>query len=274
MTSHRPLAVCDLDGVVWLGDQPIPGAGDAVAGLREGGCDVLFLTNNSSLTRDDVIAKLARAGVEGDRDEVLTSAMAAAAAAVSMLPRGAAVLAWSGTGVKEALEQVGFAVDPPGGADVDAVVVGWHRSFDFDELSRAAAAVRAGALFIATNRDATYPTPDGLLPGSGALVAAVATAAGREPDTVAGKPEPTTVELVRERARSESGFVVGDRRSSDGVLAERLGWPFLLVESEVTGTEETVGADPFGVYPRFDDAARALIEALDQDHSDGPTARG
>ena len=104
--------------------------------------------------------------------------------------------------------------------------------------------MRAGARFVATNVDPTYPVPGGLEPGAGALVAAVATAAARDPE-VAGKPEVATVELVRERFGSV-GVVVGDRPSTDGALAHALGWPFALVLSGVAGPgrEEPVPEPP------------------------------
>jgi ribonucleotide monophosphatase NagD (HAD superfamily) len=130
----------------------------------------------------------------------------------------------------EALQAKGFEVVDTGPAD--AVVVGWHRTFDFERLDRASAAIRAGARFVATNMDATYPAPDGLLPGNGSLVAAVATAAGRRPE-VAGKPEAPTVALVRHRF-GERGVIAGDRPSTDGALAAALGWPFALVVSSAT----------------------------------------
>ena len=122
---------------------------------------------------------------------------------------------------------------------VDAVVVGFHRDFDFDGLTRAADAARAGALFVATNLDPTYPIAGGVVPGAGALVAAVSTAAGRVAE-VAGKPEMPMVDLVRSRY-GKPGVVVGDRPSTDGAFAVALGWPFALVMSGVAGS---AGGEP------------------------------
>jgi 4-nitrophenyl phosphatase len=143
------------------------------------------------------------------------------------------------------------------------VVVGWHRHFDFDRLDRASRAIRAGARFVATNTDATYPAPDGLLPGNGSLVAAVATASGRRPE-VAGKPEAPTVAMVRRRC-GDRGVVVGDRPSTDGALATALGWPFALVVSEATVSEEEI-EDP-GTAVRaasLAEAAGPIIESLNR----------
>ncbi len=156
---------------------------------------------------------------------MLTSAVAAGALLAAELPAGARVLACAGPGVVEALESVGLTAvrEPP----AEAVVVGFHRDFDYAGLERAARALREGARFVATNMDATYPTGDGgLIPGAGSLVAAVATASGRTPE-VAGKPEPPTVALVHERLGTR-GVMVGDRPSTDGAMADALGWPFAL----------------------------------------------
>jgi 4-nitrophenyl phosphatase len=143
----------------------------------------------------------------------------------------------------------------------EAVVVGWHRTFDFDRLDRASSAIRAGARFVATNLDATYPAPDGLLPGNGSLVAAVATAAGRQPE-VAGKPEPPTVALVRARF-GERGIIAGDRPSTDGALAEALGWPFALVVSAATlDGDEPADYDAAFVGPSLAALADRMVAAL------------
>lgn len=239
--SGRGLVVCDLDGVVWLSQQVLPGAAPALEAWRAAGLEVVFLTNNSSIRVADVVRRLGSAGIEAAEGDVLTSATAAAALLARGLPAGSRVLACAGPGVAEALDRAGFRV--VGSAPCEAVVVGWHTTFDFEALHRASAAVRDGARFVATNLDATYPTADGLLPGNGALVAAVAVAAGAEPE-VAGKPEPPTVDAVRRRAGDRRGVVVGDRPSSDGALARELAWPFALVESRVAATEEGVGPEP------------------------------
>jgi ribonucleotide monophosphatase NagD (HAD superfamily) len=165
------------------------------------------------------------------------------------------VLACAGEGVTEALEAAGYAL--VSGGPADAVVVGWHRDFDFDGLDRASAAVRAGSRFVATNTDPTYPGAGRVLPGAGAIVAAVATAAGRAPE-VAGKPHPATAALVRSRA-GPFGVKVGDRPSTDGAMADALGWPFALVLTGIGGHDpaepvpdpppELVGADLAALVP-------------------------
>jgi HAD superfamily hydrolase (TIGR01450 family) len=226
----------DLDGVLWRGDEPIPGAAEAVARLRETGERVVLLTNNSAPTVADLLARLARMGVAADAHDLLTSAQAAA----TMLAPGSAALACAGPGVREALAARGVRVVEAGPAD--AVVVGWHRDFDFTRLARAADAVRAGARLIGTNEDATLPTPDGLLPGAGAILAAVAYAAGATPE-VAGKPHAPMRRLVAERV-GPVATMVGDRPSTDGALAMALGARFALVLSGVTDAREAAALRP------------------------------
>jgi 4-nitrophenyl phosphatase len=226
------IVCCDLDGVVWRGDDPIPGSADAVAALRAAGLRVAFLTNNSSARVEEYVAKLARVGIDAAPDDVGSSAQAAAALLAGELAPGSAVLACAGPGVVEALTAAGFTTVDEGPAD--AIVVGWHREFDFERLTRAADVARAGARFVATNVDPTYPVSGGLVPGAGALAAAVATASGRQP-VVAGKPEAPMVALVHDRFGA-TGVMVGDRPSTDGALAAALGWPFALVLSGVAGS--------------------------------------
>jgi 4-nitrophenyl phosphatase len=237
--GRSPVVCCDLDGVLWRGDEGIPGAAEGAALLRAAGLRLAFVSNNSSHRVGDVVEKLRGIGVEASGGDVVTSATAAAAMLAPSLERGARVLVCAGPGVEEALVDAGLT--PVGATPADAVVVGFHRGFDFEELDRASSAVRAGARFVATNLDATYPVPGGMLPGSGAIVAAVATASGRRAE-VAGKPEEPMVALVRERF-GRAGVVVGDRPSSDGALAAALGWPFALVLSGVTAPVAPPGGE-------------------------------
>ena len=221
----RKVVCCDLDGVIWRGDEPIVPAAAGVAQLRDAGFRVGFVSNNSSQPVAEVADKLTRFGVPAEPDDVLTSAIAAAGVLARTLAPGARVLACAGPGVVEALADVGLVAVKE--LPVEAVVVGFHRDFDYEELTLASTAVREGARFVATNLDATYPMPGGtMVPGTGSITAAVAVASGHQPE-VAGKPEAPTVALVRERFGTE-GVVVGDRPSSDGALAAALRWPFAL----------------------------------------------
>lgn len=217
--------VFDLDGVIWLGDEPIAGAAQAVGTLLAGGADVLFVTNMSAVAADEVELKLARHGIDG-RGRVVTSADAVA----TLVAPGERVLLCAGPGVRTALEARGAEVVTEGPAD--AVVVGWHREFDYARMTVAARAVWGGARLLATNADSTYPTADGLLPGGGAILASIATATGVTP-VVAGKPHAAIVDLVRGRL-GPNGVMVGDRADTDGAFARALGYRFALVLTGVT----------------------------------------
>lgn len=239
MTTGAPVVCCDLDGVLWRGDDVVPGAPSAIAALHEAGLRVGYLSNNSGATVAEVVAKLARCGVEAAPADVLTSALATAELLGTHVPPGSRVLACAGPGAIQALEDAGYEVVREGPAA--AVVVGFHRDFDFDGLERASRAIREGSRFVATNLDATYPVPGGLLPGAGSIVAAVATASGAQPE-VAGKPYPPAAAMVR-RHLGEHGIMVGDRPSTDGAMADALGWPFALVLSGVTGAVAPPGGE-------------------------------
>ncbi len=226
--------LCDLDGVIWLAHVPIPGSVEAVARLRASGRRMLFVTNNSSAVIADQEAALAAIDVPAAGD-VLTSAVAAAA----LIEEGERVLVCGGPGITEAVlgrGAVPIAGDDPPGVDADAVLVGFHRNFDYERMRIAATAARRGARLIGTNDDATFPTPAGPIPGGGAILAAVSTASGRQP-VVAGKPYPPMAAAVRRvlgDVPAERLLVVGDRGSTDGAFAMTLGCPFALVRSGVT----------------------------------------
>lgn len=234
--------LCDLDGVVWLARRPIPGAARAIERLRSSGRRVLFVTNNSMSVVADQESALAAIGIPADGD-VVTSAQAGA----SLVREGERVLVCGGVGLVEAVSARGATIVSEGPAD--AVVVGLHHDFDYWRLHVASAAVRAGARFVATNDDATFPTPDGFTPGAGALVAAIGVAAGVEP-IIAGKPHRPMAALVAERFgpgfRPERAMVVGDRPSTDGLFARAIGCPFAFVRSGVfaPGDPPDADADP------------------------------
>lgn len=239
--------IVDLDGVVWLAEEPTAGSADAVSRLRLAGVRVVFATNNAAPRLAELLERLSRAGIEAVADDVVTSAQAAA----SMLTPGSSAFPCAEGGVVEALEDRGVRVVD--GPPADAVVVGWTRAFDFDLLADTATLVRQGARFIGTNEDATHPTPTRLLPGSGALLAAVAAAAQTVPE-VAGKPHAPMAELLAQRV-PDTRLVVGDRPSTDGALARRLAVPFALVRSGVTSD----GREPITVQPDLDAADLATL---------------
>ena len=236
----------DLDGVIWSGTEPIAGSAEAVADLRGAGHDVVFVTNNSFSTIAQQESKLGSFGIDAS-GSVITSAQAAA----SLVEPGERALVLGGPGVIEALTarevdlvapaEVAAGAQAVEAERIDAVVVGLDWELDYHRLAAAVQAILAGGRFIATNTDATYPSERGLLPGAGAIVAAVAAATGTAP-IVAGKPEQPCADLVRARYGTV-GVMVGDRPETDGAFAVALGYDFGLVLSGVT-------TDPVGVEPK------------------------
>ncbi len=236
--------VLDLDGVIWLGDAPIPGAAEAVGRLRKAGHSVLFTTNNSVPTVAEYVKKLSKIGIAASHTEIVTSAQAAA----TIVPAGETALVAGGEGLIEALsnkrvEVIGahqFTDHPDGYLDdprrtkVRYVIVGWHSYYGVASVAVAASSVKDGALLIGTNDDASYPTPGLHLPGSGAIISAVSVMSGSEP-VFAGKPHDPIVTLLSPRLSGDD-TVIGDRPSTDGMLARKIGARFGLVLSGVTSS--------------------------------------
>lgn len=246
--------VLDLDGVVWLGDELVPGAPEAVARLRAAGEEVVFCTNNSNQVVAAVEAKLAAFGIPASGD-VLTSAMAAAA----LVEPGERVLICGGPGVVEAVERRGGV--PVGAAPADAVLVGLHLDFDYERMRAATTAVLGGARLLATNDDATFPTSAGPLPGAGAILAGIVVASGAVP-VVAGKPHAPMAELIRARLGGD-GVMVGDRPETDGRFAAVLGYRFALVLTGVTSAPERAEPAPDLVAPDLPSLVDQLLTVPD-----------
>ena len=225
--------------MIWRGSDTIPGAPEAIARLRATGVSLAFVTNSAARTPAEVAEKLAHHGIPDAEPLVITSAMAAA----DMVEPAARVLVIGSVGLRQAMVDRGaLLVD---GEDVDAVALGMTPDFDYAMLTAAMRAIRAGARFIATNDDATFPDANGLLPGNGALVAALETCAEQAPE-IAGKPHEPIARFVRERL-GETGIMVGDRPETDGRFAESLGYDFGLVLSGVV-TPDDLPVEP---TPRF-----------------------
>jgi glycerol-1-phosphatase len=227
------VALLDLDGVVYLSGSPIPGAAEALAKAAASGMRLAFVTNNASRTPSAIAAQLTGLGVPARVDEVITSAQAAARLAAEHLPAGAPVLVVGGMGLRVAVRERGLrpvttAADRPA-----AVIQGYAPDLSYSLLAEGGLAVAAGALFIATNADATLPTPRGRQPGNGSLIQVIATATGRAP-LIAGKPEPPLHAEAVARSGARHPLVVGDRLDTDIESAVRSGTDSLLVLTGVT----------------------------------------
>ena len=233
LASRYDVALLDLDGVVYLGGAPIPGAAEALAKAAASGMRLAFVTNNASRTPSAIAAQLTGLGVAARPGEIITSAQAAARLLAEHLPAGAPVLVVGGMGLRLAVRERGFrpvtvAADHPA-----AVVQGYSPDLSYSLLAEGGLAVAAGALFVASNADSTLPTPRGRQPGNGSLVQVIATATGRSP-LIAGKPElPLHAEAVA-RSGARHPLVVGDRLDTDIESAVRSGADSLLVLTGVT----------------------------------------
>lgn len=277
-TSVGPLAatydaaLLDLDGVVYRGTDPVPHAVSALQSAAKAGLRLTYVTNNASRTPAEVAAILRSVGVDADPAEVATSAQAAARLLAERLAPGAAVLVIGTSGLHQAVIDVGLLPVASAEDGPAAVVQGFSDATTYAMLAEAVLAVRAGAFWVATNRDSTIPTARGLLPGNGALVAAVATATGSTPVT-AGKPErPLHDEAVR-RTGARRPLVVGDRLDTDIDGALGVGADSLLVLTGVTSLLEVL-ALPSGRRPSYVGAdLRSLLEPHPAVEFAGPEAR-
>ncbi len=240
------VALLDLDGVVYIGPEAVPGAADAIARAAGLGLRSVYVTNNASRPPAAVAAHLRDLGVPADTDDVVTSAQLAAGMLAERLPRGSAVLVVGGEGLEVALRAEGLRpvhrLGDAGAGEVAAVVQGFAPTVAWSDLAEGARAVRSGLPWVATNLDRTVPTRHGPAPGNGALVDAVAAAAGKRPDEVAGKPEARAFSGAAGRAGSERPLVVGDRLDTDLEGARASGIPGLLVLTGITGVTELLAA--------------------------------
>lgn len=234
----------DLDGVVWRGEVPVVGAAETVEALRDAGKRVVFVTNNASRSARDYAAKLARMRIPTEPADVVTSAHAVVDHLHELgLERGARVHVFGTAALVQVLRGAGFRTTKDV-SEVEAVVVAWNPQLTFDDLARTCDAARTGVPLVGANRDATYPAEDGLLPGTGAILAAVEVASGRQA-TVVGKPAPYLFRSALDRARTalERTLFIGDRIDSDVAGARAAGLPVALVLTGVTRREDLASGD-------------------------------
>jgi HAD superfamily hydrolase (TIGR01450 family) len=237
------VALLDLDGVVYVGPDAVPGVPKVLAAARAAGMRLGFVTNNASRTPEEVADHLSELGVPAHPSDVITSSQAAATVVVARLGAGARVLPVGGPGVATALRAAGLTLVERAEDQPAAVVQGYGREVGWAQLAEAVVAVRNGARHVATNADATIPSPRGPLPGNGAMVRVVTDVTGQEP-LVTGKPDPAMhAECVR-RTGARRPLVVGDRLDTDIEGARRAGAASLLVLSGVTTPKTLLAADP------------------------------
>jgi HAD superfamily hydrolase (TIGR01450 family) len=242
-SSLFDVALLDLDGVVYVGPDAVPGVPAALATARADGMALGFVTNNAARTPDEVAEHLTELGIPAGPTDVITSSQAAATVVAELAGTGARVLPVGGPGVAAALRAAGLTVVERAEDQPVAVVQGYGREVGWSQLAEAVVAVRAGARHIATNTDATIPSPRGPLPGNGAMVGVVSAITGQRP-LVTGKPDPAMhAECVR-RTGARRPLVVGDRLDTDIEGARRAGAASLLVLTGVTDPGTLLAAPP------------------------------
>ena len=235
----------DLDGCVWLGEEPTQDAVAAVAALRGAGKNVAYVTNDTQLGTEEYVRKLWRLGFQASLEEVVTAGGALQYVLAQRFGGGAAVVIGSDA-LHHHVEAAGLRIvnRTAFASRADVVVVAYHPQFDYDELRDAAQAALRGAYLVGSNRDATFPMPDGLWPGSGAVLAAVETASGRTAVTV-GKPEPALVLTALDRLGPGRALMIGDRVDADLGAAHAAGIDGAIVLTGASDRERAEAArDP------------------------------
>jgi NagD protein len=247
----------DMDGVLVHEEHAVPGADRFVERLRERGIPFLVLTNNSIYTRRDLVARLAASGIQLPEESIWTSALATASFLEQQRPGGSA-FAIGEAGLTTALHDAGYTLTE---RSPDYVVLGETRTYSFERIAQAIRLIVGGARFIATNPDATGPTPDGPLPATGSVAALISRATGVDPYFV-GKPNPLMMRSALNAidAHSETTAMVGDRMDTDVVAGLEAGMHTVLVLTGSTSREE---AERFPYRPsRIVDSVADLVDEL------------
>ncbi|MBM3144110.1 MAG: HAD-IIA family hydrolase [Chloroflexi bacterium] len=234
--------ILDVDGVLWKDEAPIADIPPIFAEIERLGLGVMIATNNSTRTPGQDAERFHSFGVKLEEWQVINSAEATAQYLHKMYPRGGPVYVVGERGLVETLEAKGFTINEQ---EALAVVAGIDRQITYDKINRAAALIRAGAKFIGANPDRTFPTPAGLVPGAGAILAAIEAASYVSP-TIMGKPQPTIFQIALERlgVRPAEALIVGDRLETDIAGGQKAGCPVALVLSGISTREQAQAWQP------------------------------
>lgn len=246
LTTIKALAV-DMDGVLWRGNQPLPGIGRFFEFLHRQNIPYMLVSNNSTKTPAQYQKKLARMDVVINRDSLLTSSLATAAYLQRQFSQNSRVYIVGQDGLFEAVQNAGFSLVPDSGHPADIVVAGLDFFVTYDKLRHATLLIRRGASFVGTNGDKTFPSEEGLLPGAGAVLAAIEAATGVAP-TVVGKPERLMFDIAVEKlgVAPEHVAMVGDRLETDILGGQRVGLKTILV---TTGVDNEDSVTQKGIHP-------------------------
>ena len=224
--------ILDMDGVLWRQSHPIGDLPYIFEQIKKKGWKVALVTNNATLTVQQYLEKLREFGVELQENQIINSPQAVSHYMLRHYPQGSKVFIIGEDGLREEISKHGFQIAEK---EVAAVIVGMDRQLTYDKLCRATINIRSGAAFIATNGDRTFPTPEGLVPGVGAVLALLETASDKKP-IILGKPEPLLYEIAIEHMQSKpmETLVVGDRLETDILGAQKIGLPCAVVLSGVS----------------------------------------
>jgi 4-nitrophenyl phosphatase len=238
-----------MDGVLWRGDEALPGLVPFFEAVRARGLPFALATNNSSKAPADYVRKLERMGVTGvEQHQIVTSGTATASYLQAHYAAGTPIHILGGDGLRQIMTEAGFTLSDH---NARAVVVGLDPHLTYDKLKRAALLIRGGADFIASNEDATIPTPEGLAPGAGSIIAALKAATEQQPIAI-GKPNPPLFKAALRALNTpaERTLMIGDRLNTDIAGAKPLGLRTALVLTGVATREDiiTSGVEPDGVY--------------------------
>ena len=251
----------DMDGVLWRSSQVMPGIPSFFDFLAQHDIPFAFATNNSMTSVAAYVERLRAIGIPARPDQVVTSAVATADYISRRYPASTPLYIIGDDGIRSALTERGFHEDPP---NAQVVVVGLDFAATFDKFKLATLRIRAGADFIGTNGDRTFPLPEGLVPGNGALLALLETATDVAP-VVIGKPERVMFDVTLERLGTapEHTLMIGDRIETDIVGAQRAGWQTALVLTGVTTAEQAAADGRAGaVFDTLETLRRAWEAAL------------
>jgi len=234
----------DLDGVVWVGRELVPGSAETLRRLIEAGKEIVFVTNNPARPPATYAERLRAAGIPVADERVVTAGTVTVQLAVERVGSGGSAFAIGAPGFKETAVAAGLELlDGEAGRSADAVLVSGHRDFDYEELLTATLALQGGAALFATSRDPTLPMPGGAWPGTGAVLAAVETASGLTAE-IGGKPEHHLFDQARALiAGAERVAMVGDRLASDIEGGQRAGLATILVLSGASSREQAESAE-------------------------------
>jgi len=250
--------IIDMDGVLYRGRRALPGAKEFLGHLEERRTTYTLVTNNATRTPEEFVALLKEMGIEASPRRILTSALATADYLANLLPKGARLYLIGEEGLYSALAARGFEF---GERNVEAVVVGMDRQLTYEKLKSATIAIRQGARFIGTNSDKSFPAEETLVPGAGAILAAIEAATGVQP-TVIGKPQPILFQMALQRmgATGKETAVIGDRLETDILGGQRCGLTTILLLTGVTQKEDLAKSE---IQPDYTfESLTQLVHAL------------